>query len=72
MVLSIMVPHFRALGSRGMPPMPPTIRMSVDLSLDNHIYYGGATWIWSGPSRSSNIQSKAYLKLIEAFRFDFG
>ena len=28
MVLSIMVPHFPALGSRGMPPVPPTIFMS--------------------------------------------
>jgi hypothetical protein len=28
MVLSIMVPHFPALGSGGMPPVPPTILMS--------------------------------------------
>ena len=29
MVLSIMVPHFPALGSGGMPPVPPTILMSA-------------------------------------------
>ena len=28
MALSIMVPHFPALGSKGMPPVPPTILMS--------------------------------------------
>ena len=33
MVLSIIVHHFTALGSRGMPPMPPTILMSGQLFL---------------------------------------
>ena len=28
MVLSIMVPHFPVVGSRGGPPVPPTILMS--------------------------------------------
>ena len=28
MVLSIMVPHFPAIGSGGVPPVPPTILMS--------------------------------------------
>ena len=28
MVLSIMVPHFPAIGFRGMPPVSPTILMS--------------------------------------------
>ena len=28
MVFSIMVPHFLAYGSKGMPPVPPTILMS--------------------------------------------
>ena len=28
MVLSIMVPHIPALGSGGVPPVPPTILMS--------------------------------------------
>jgi hypothetical protein len=28
MVQSIMVPHFPAIGSGGMPPVPPTILMS--------------------------------------------
>ena len=29
MVLSIMVPHFPAIGSGGMPPVHPTILMSA-------------------------------------------
>ena len=29
MVLSNMVPHFPAVGSGGVPPVPPTILMSV-------------------------------------------
>ena len=29
MVLSIMVPRFPAIGSGGMPPVPPTILMSA-------------------------------------------
>jgi hypothetical protein len=31
MVLSIMVPHFPAIGSGGVPPVPPTILMSAAL-----------------------------------------
>jgi hypothetical protein len=31
MVLSIMVPHFPSHGSGGMPPVPPTILMTVHI-----------------------------------------
>jgi hypothetical protein len=31
MVLTIMVPHLSAIGSGGMPPVPPTIFMSAPL-----------------------------------------
>ena len=32
MVLSIMFPHFPALGSGGVPPVPPTILMSASFT----------------------------------------
>jgi hypothetical protein len=35
MVLIIMFPHFPAMGSGGMPPVPPTILMS---GLDSTVY----------------------------------
>ena len=37
MVLSIVVPHFPALGSGGVPPVPPTILMSVRACI---LYFG--------------------------------
>ena len=37
MVLSIMVPHYPAIGSGGMPPVPPTILMSAFLINQNSI-----------------------------------
>jgi hypothetical protein len=36
MVLSIKVPHFPAIGSGGVPPVPPTILISVDTK-DVHV-----------------------------------
>ena len=31
-----MVPYFLAIGTGGMPPVPPTILMSVSMSLSQH------------------------------------
>jgi hypothetical protein len=37
MDLSIMVPHFPALGSGGVPPVPPTILMSASGSITRRV-----------------------------------
>jgi hypothetical protein len=40
MVLSHMVPQFPAIGSEGVPPMPPTILMSVVRLNKRVVLYG--------------------------------
>ena len=39
MVLSIMVPHFFAIGSGGVPPVPPTILMSDNMLMCYALLY---------------------------------
>ena len=49
MVLTILVPHFPALGSGGMPPVPPTILMSdSDMRIGERGPPNGAITITSG------------------------
>jgi hypothetical protein len=47
MVLSIMVPHFPAIGSGGMPPVPPTILMS-------------ALWVGLAPTSPTEAMTRLY------------
>ena len=50
MILIIMVPHFPAIGSGGMPPVPPTILMSalpLLLTESEHSYFAELAFCFS-------------------------
>ena len=69
MVISIMAPHFPALGSGGMPPVPQTILMSAwkkVFGLDGHILTFMQFILLNNIWSSSNLQGR-YLFTISPF-----